>query len=112
VPIKLPVDDKITIRWLIDHLPVRIWTAGIVAIASLVGTGFGVAVAVRPECSVSEIDALRDKSDSLKSEVSNLEAQRYSLRAQLNALQAQKEVAGMTDAQVRDTLRREGWERK
>jgi uncharacterized protein YlxW (UPF0749 family) len=109
VPIELPEDDQVTLRWVIDKMPVRWWIALLGAASVLTATGYAVATATHVQCSVTELDALRDKRDALANGNADLEAKRQTLQAQVSRLEVEKRIDSMTPAQVREGLKK--WSR-
>ncbi|MGY6161156.1 hypothetical protein [Paraburkholderia strydomiana] len=102
----LPAEEKITVAWLLEHVPLRYWTTLFTVAAALIGVGYTFAISSKPQCSLTEINALRDRKDALAAELADMEARKASLSAQLTSLRVQKEVEGMTNAQVADELKK------
>jgi hypothetical protein len=106
----MPEDDKVTVRWVIDKMPLRWWLLVIGAASALTATGYAVAVATHVQCSLTEVDALRDKRDVLNNDITSLEGKRLTLQAQVSRLEIEKRTAEMTPEQVRNELKK--WSRE
>lgn len=102
---KLPSKDKITFRWLLDHIPISWWVAIVVAAASVFSAGIFVG-----RISLQNLDGdIRGKiavRDKLQSDIQALSSQKSSLQAEIVRLQVDKKVEQMTPNQVREELKK------
>jgi len=96
--IKLPRDDKITLGWIVAHVPVRWWGVAAAAIVALVLAAFSLGT-------VTAVAVGSYQLREVQAEVSTLLTQRENLKAEVVALQVQKEVNSMTPQQVREALK-------
>lgn len=101
---RLPSKDEITVRWLIDRIPINWWAAIVIALAAVFSAGIGAG-----RLSFQKLDgdiaskiALRDQ---LQADVRKLSAQKAQLHAKLVSLKVQMEVQKMTPEQVREALK-------
>ena len=102
---KLPSKDKITFRWLLDHIPISWWVAIVAAAASAFSAGIFVG-----RISLQNLDGdIRGKiavRDKLQSDIQALSSQKSSLQAEIVRLQVDKKVEQMTPDQVREELKK------
>ncbi len=110
MPVELPEKDKITVRWLVDNLPISwVWTllaiagAGAIACVTL-GVEYGKHTAPLPN--VDEIKKSYAERDRLAQEIGDLVARREQLKAELTRLQIDIEVGKMTPEQVNEALKK------
>ncbi|HEU4602235.1 MAG TPA: hypothetical protein VFS24_09710 [Steroidobacteraceae bacterium] len=106
---RLPQKDKITFRWLIDHVPISWWAIATVALASAFSAGVGLG-----RISFQNLDGdIREKitiRDKLQSEVQGLSTKKAVLQNDIAALEVQRRVQQMSSDQVREELKKK-WTR-
>jgi len=102
---RLHSKDEITVRWLIDRIPVSWWVAVVVALVAVfsAGVGAGRLSFQKLDADIASKIALRDH---LQSDVQKLSTQKTQLHAELVSLQVQMEVQKMTPEQVREALKK------
>src|SRR5258708_28785495 len=108
-----PESNRLTVRWLVDHLPITWWFSGIAFLISVFTTGFGLHVWMassnptlsQPELAGSVIELQREKN-TLKNEIAELRAQERSLKQSVTALEIDKKVRAMSDKQLTDALKK------
>ena len=112
---KLPDKDQITVRWLMDHIPITWWTYIVVGMVTIVGASFtgGRYTSQQLDGDIGKKIAARDQLQSdvqqLQSKLQELSAQRDQLHTEIASLQIEKKVEKMTPAQVKEELKK--WSR-
>lgn len=103
----LPPKDDLTIRWLIQNIPLS-WIASLIAgTAAIASISFYIG-----KISTSSIDGDISKKieikDNLNIQIAQLETKKESLETQIKALKIEKSIEQMTPQERREALR-ERW---
>jgi hypothetical protein len=101
----LPDKDKITARWLVDHLPV-LW---LVPIIGTLGTAFAVgSYAGRlsaPGPDANELKGLVAERDTLRADIATLTVDKLNLQTEITRLKVDRDVQKKTPDQVREAVK-------
>ncbi len=105
--IPLPNEDELTVKWLIEHVPVRWWLAFAGTFFGAFSAGYGIAFWGGTESfstSATEIIELESRRSELNAEIQQLEIAKQSLKVEVSALEIKSRYKGMTEEELRDAM--------
>lgn len=104
---RFPEDPtQVSLRWLIDHMPLKYWMVIVGVPFAMVAGTYSVVTSLRPPCSVIESQSLAKEEARLSMAISDLEARREVLKAEVQRLEIEKEVSSMTSDERANELKK------